>query len=300
MKVIVGFITLTLLAGVADAIEPSPLVWTTHGNRAAESIPAGNGDIGVNVWTEENGDLLLYIGKTDAFDESCRLLKLGRLRVHFSNNPFAKGQPFRQELDLLKGEILIAGGQGANTVTVRVWADANQPVVHLETDAATPIEQTVRLELWRFEKRPLQQQPEKHGVDGLSATEPPMQYPDTVVDTAKTPGLANQLVWYHRNEVSVQPVSLKLQGLDPAKCAPDPLLGRTFGCAVAGDGFVPENPTTLKISTPATRTHVIICPLTLQTSATDWLKALAEQSARLRKLPLELNRTAHRQWWGEF
>ncbi len=286
---------LLCLFSAAGAVPELPqMVWTTHGNRSADSLPAGNGDIGVNVWTEEDGDLLLYIGKTDAFDESGRLLKLGRLRVHFSGNPFAKGKPFRQELDLRQGELLITAGQGSNAVATRVWVDANQPVIHLETDAVTPLEQTVRLEMWRTEKRPLQHPWEKHAVDGLSATEPPLQYPDTVAD------VADQIVWYHQNQATVYPATLQVQGLDPAPCGRDPLLARIFGCAVFGEGFVSVDSRTLKTAARAARTHVSICPETLQTNCGAWLSGMAMQTVRLRKLRLEDARAAHRAWWSDF
>ena len=44
-------------------------------------MPCGGGDIGLNVWVE-NGDILFYIAKSDAFDENNTLLKLGRVRIH--------------------------------------------------------------------------------------------------------------------------------------------------------------------------------------------------------------------------
>ena len=45
------------------------VVWKTPGRDAADSMPLGNGDIGLNVWVEDDGDLLLYIGKGDAWSE---------------------------------------------------------------------------------------------------------------------------------------------------------------------------------------------------------------------------------------
>lgn len=62
-------------------------------------MPLGNGDIGLNVWGEEDGDLLFYLSKTDAWDENARLLKLGRIRVSLRPNPFRAGLPFRQTLN---------------------------------------------------------------------------------------------------------------------------------------------------------------------------------------------------------
>ena len=196
---------------LATTSGPPALVWTNHANRAADSIPAGNGDIGINVWTEDNGDLLLYLSKTDAFDEHGRLLKLGRLRVNFS--PAIQTTP--QELKLRDGVITLGTG-------IRIWVDANHPVIHIEAENAAPFEQTVSLEMWRTEKRPSQHHLDRHGVDGMSATEPPLFHPDTIAV------IPDQIVWYHRNAASVYPVSLKLQELDQAQCPPDPLLGRTL------------------------------------------------------------------------
>ena len=96
-------------------------------------MPLGNGDMGLNVWVEEGGDLLFYIGKTGACSESARLLKLGRVRDRFSPNPFAMGQPFRQPLKLSTGEILIEGGKPGAEIKLLVWVDVNQPVIRLKS-----------------------------------------------------------------------------------------------------------------------------------------------------------------------
>ena len=62
-------------------------------------MPIGNGEIGANVWVEENGDLLFYLSKTDAWSENGRLLKLGKVRVALAPNPLQQGGTFRQTLD---------------------------------------------------------------------------------------------------------------------------------------------------------------------------------------------------------
>jgi hypothetical protein len=46
------------------------LVWDTPGKNSSDSMPIGNGDIGANVWVEQNGDLLILISKTDSWDEN--------------------------------------------------------------------------------------------------------------------------------------------------------------------------------------------------------------------------------------
>ena len=72
----------------------------------------------------ENGDLLIYLGKSDAFDENNTLLKLGRIRVKLTPNPF-EGKEFKQELVLKDGNIVITG---ANNTRVTVWVDISNPV----------------------------------------------------------------------------------------------------------------------------------------------------------------------------
>src|SRR5215471_5550184 len=185
---IAGLLCLTIMQCRASAGSASDynVVWPSHSNTSANSMPAGNGDIGLNVWTEQDGDLLLYIGKTDALDEQSRLLKLGRLRVHFSNNPFAAGAAFSQTLDLTNSEIRITAGTGSNALNLRIWVDANNPVAHIEAQSPTAFSQSVVLEPWRTNSRALYTW-EAHGVDGLTATNSPMQYPDTVVDTSQAP-----------------------------------------------------------------------------------------------------------------
>ena len=42
------------------------VTWTTLGSSDEDSMPVGNGDIAANVWTEQNGDLVLLIAKSDA------------------------------------------------------------------------------------------------------------------------------------------------------------------------------------------------------------------------------------------
>jgi len=140
-----------LFAPAADPLDSCNVVWTTPSADSSGSMPLGNGDLGANVWVEANGDLLAYLSKTDAWDATGRLLKLGRLRVHLDPNPFAAGRPFRQTLRLRQGEILIE----AAPVTVRVWADAHAPVLRVEAASEQPLSVTVGLEVWRTAPRTL-------------------------------------------------------------------------------------------------------------------------------------------------
>ena len=119
-------------------------------------MPLGNGDIGLNVWAEKDGDLLFYISKTDAWDEIGRLVKLGRVRVKFQPNPFLDGLPFMQALKLREGQIEIRAGKPESAIDLKVWVDANHPVIHIDGSGKQPFHAQVSLEMWRTEKRMLQ------------------------------------------------------------------------------------------------------------------------------------------------
>src|SRR5258708_2885662 len=98
--------------------------WDTPGPGSAQSMPLGNGDIGLNVWVEKNGDLVFYISKTDAWGgepdaqkdpwmkQGGILMKLGAIRVSISPNPLDKSSAFKQILKLSTGEILVREGEG--------------------------------------------------------------------------------------------------------------------------------------------------------------------------------------------
>src|SRR6476469_8679991 len=107
------------------------VVWNSPSRDASGSMPLGNGDIGLNVWVEAStGDVLMLIGKTDAWDENSINLKLGRFRLKLTPNPLAAGAAFRQELKLRTAEIEISLGDA----TLRLWVDANQAVIRIELD----------------------------------------------------------------------------------------------------------------------------------------------------------------------
>ena len=82
-------------------------------------------------------------------------MKLGRLRLHFSHNPFAAGKPFRQALRTDEGSIEIAAGQDGRELRARLWVDANRPVVRIETESEQAFTLETRLELWRKDDRTL-------------------------------------------------------------------------------------------------------------------------------------------------
>ncbi|MCX6880556.1 MAG: DUF5703 domain-containing protein, partial [Verrucomicrobia bacterium] len=137
----------------ADPLDACNVVWDSPSRNSSGSMPIGNGDIGMNVWVEENGDLLLLIGKTDAWDENGRIVKVGRVRLTLTPSPFVKGQQFRQELKLRDGMIEITGGAPGAATVAKVWVDVNRPVIRVECAGPQPFDVTAKTEVWRTEKR---------------------------------------------------------------------------------------------------------------------------------------------------
>lgn len=290
------------LAQGADPLLASNVVWDSPSQDSSGSMPIGNGDIGANVWVDPNGDLLLLISKTDAWCQNSRLLKLGRVRITLSPNPLTAGKTFRQELNLRKGAIEVTLGAPDAATTLRVWIDANRPVVHVESQGRSPHEMTARLELWRTEKRPFHDYEwfscwHMRGTDFDNKPKDLQLYvtPDTVADVPRG------LCWYHRNEESVWPIGMKLQGFESVMGQfKDPLLHRTFGAAIRGAGFEKTAPNTLTAK-PAASHSLAIYPLTAQTdTAQAWLDQLNAAVDKLEKIDLARARAEHEKWWNDF
>jgi hypothetical protein len=244
----------------ADPVNRYDVVWNELGHSSADSMPIGNGDIGLNVWTEQNGDLCFYIGKTDAWSEDNKgpwgLMKLGKIRVSLNPNPFTNG-PIMQALRLHDGFIEVRGGQAA----VRVCVDANRPVIIVQCDSPTPVEMTVAYETWRTKAR---------GNYSADVT-----VPDT----------KNRVIWYHHN----------------TKASDPRLKDWTFGAAIAGDGFVSANATTLHSATPAAHQSINIYPLTVHPSSTaEWQSQLESLVATCQKVDAQQAWADHLQWWHAF
>jgi alpha-L-fucosidase 2 len=270
-------------------MDHSNVVWDTPSKDSSGSMPLGNGDIGLNVWVEENGDLVFYIGKTDAWNENARLLKLGRVRIKCFTRPV----PFSQTLVLGNGTIEILVGK----ITLKVWVDAHRPVIRVEAEGKEPFDLEVGLEIWRTKDRDLTGLEADSAYGLADGPEPIIETPDTIV-----PAGNHQILWYHRNPKSAWETSVKHQGLPEwIPIAKDPILHRTFGAAIQGPGLANKNPTTLKSTQTKHKFLVSIYPLTCQgVTAKEWQDKLDRQISDIEKTELEQARRSHEKWWSNF
>ncbi|MBI1925373.1 hypothetical protein HYR99_14120, partial [Candidatus Poribacteria bacterium] len=250
------------------------------------------------------GALVFYISKTDAWNENGSLLKLGRVRVQLSPNPFTTQTSevsktsevyFQQTLKLRQGEIEIRAGAGDSQVTLRVWVDALHPVVRVEAESAKAFEIRIVLEIWRHQKRLLTGGEIPYQLGGSPA--PVYIHPDTTLE-----GQQGRIVWYHRNPTSIWEDTMKVQGLESLMGGlSDPLLHRTFGGVIQGEGLISENATMLKSEGARKRFTVSIYPHTQQTATPeDWIRAVEGSIAHIEALDLEKTRSEHQAWWNQF
>ncbi|RYG09624.1 MAG: hypothetical protein EOO07_23550, partial [Chitinophagaceae bacterium] len=146
-------VSLWLITGTACSQEKESdnVIWTSQSNNSSESMPVGGGDIGLNLWVEK-GEVYLYLSRSGTFDENNTLLKLGRVKVKFSPNPF-DGKTFKQELILKDGYAEISGSNGKLNTQIKVWVDVSNPVIHLDVKSNQKIITEASYESWRFEDR---------------------------------------------------------------------------------------------------------------------------------------------------
>jgi hypothetical protein len=286
----------TALATENPFVPVNDVTWTTLGHNENDSMPIGNGDLAANVWTEQNGDLVLLVAKADAWTELGKLVKLGRVRIQLTPNPFMGAPDFKQLLRLEDGSIEITSGANA----VLVWVDANRPVIHIEAKLEHPAAMQARLELWRTKSHPYDESsPDKGGLFEMGNHAIPLNFEaDTVL-----PANANQVSWYHFNSSSLYPIVLQQEHLQSVlQKYPDPLLHRCFGAVLTGPGLISSDDHTLRSEAPGRNLRVDLIGLTKTGSAspTDWKADIDSLVKKVNAAPLSVARAAHQQWWRGF
>lgn len=273
------------------------VVWHTPSKNSLGSMPAGNGNIGINAWAESDGDLIFYLSKTDAWGGDGRLLKLGRIRISISPSPFKQGNPFLQTLDLKDGIVHIKAGKRNEKIDINLWVDANHPVVDVDIKSKQPVKITARFETWRKKRRLITNPVYKGSFYGISDLPKIYVYPDSILQTRK-----NEIIWFHRNKHSIWEKNLKLQGLGNwAKRHKDPLLDRTFGGAICSRQMMKVNGRTMETKKPVNAAQIQVYALCRQIPVIDdWITALQNMIQTTRALNEQNRLIAHKQWWQSF
>ncbi len=263
----------------AEQVGHYNVVWESPSVDASGQMPLGNGDLAAGVYAIEDGDLYLLLAKNDAFTYNGDLFKTGRVRVSLTPNPFAKGKPFRQTLDLPTGSIRIE----ADGVSLRIWADANRPVYHVQVDSPQEISVRAEPELWER-------------IDGCSwnKTSAPVDPPTQDVRLERD----GQILWYFAvGDRSVYPSEMEYYDVEHMTSEfPDPYRFNTFGNLLESpDLSLTEGSLAGKGKSFDIRIHAL-AEQTPKVSA--WIEAIEDQAAR----PIDVTKdwSEHCRWWSAF
>jgi len=278
---------------LANEVDPYDFTFDTLGINARDSMPLGNGDISLNVWTYPNGDVGLLIGKLDAFAQtgdgegpnSCfSLRKIGQVRMSLEPSIFKEASDagtFKQTLVL--GEAAIHIGDGDSEL--KVWVDKNRSVIHTELSANRKVVMTVENDSFRT-----------HAVKGEN-------HADIVFH-----GHPNQLIWcYHdpRTTTSYRGASegdVIEQNLPGAEYLPR-YTTVTFGALLEGDGLTSVDSTTLRSQeTTHCRTDINVLRDSREKEATPdkWLPLIKAQTEKNKAVNTNTAWKEHLGWWRGF
>lgn len=286
-------LTLMVGCGVCFAEAPSPYVvaWRTPSPGDAGSMPLGNGEISVNAWIEPSGALKFYIGRTDAWDDNGRLVKVGGLTIKTGCD--ASGVDFEQRLDVRSGVMTAQWGPAGNRASLALWVDANRPVVCVELETTLPSAPEAWIDCWRTNVAALPKGEVSDTTHGLK--EPLVVEPDVILKSQE-----RAIGWYHRNERSGAPAELaRVQGMADFTRV-DPLLHRVFGAWVTAGRAERVGDTVLRSARGTRHAFEVTVPALHPATAEAWLSLACASAAEAARVPLAERRAAHEAWWSAF
>jgi hypothetical protein len=269
-----------LASATAESVSRYNVVWETPSADHTGQMPLGNGDIAAGVYAIEDDNLYLLLSKNDAYTYNGDLFKTGRVRISLSPNPFAAGKPFRQTLDLDRGSIVIE----ADGVKIRVWADANHPVYHVQIDSPRRVRVSATPEFWER-------------MDGCqwNKTAEPIDPPTQDVRVERN----GRILWYYAvGDRSVFPAEMEFYDVpEMVEKFPDPFRFNTFGNLLESRDLELHDGELRGIGKAF---HIRIHALTKQApEVSDWIAAIETQADRS-AMNVHKDWQEHRRWWSDF
>ncbi|MEP7233501.1 MAG: DUF5703 domain-containing protein [Ginsengibacter sp.] len=226
--------------------------------------------------------------------ENGRLLKIGKVVINVSPNPFVDEKTFIQTLDIYNGKINIRSGSGVNAIQLNVWVDANHPIIHLDADVPNTTHLTAYTQIWRNKVDTMK----KLEVSDLNYF--PEEYGPTIIQPDVLMKEPDEVVWYHHNpEVPGFKLNLKMQGLENFPLQ-NPLKDRIFGAEMGGYNFRKKDDSTL-VSSSGQQRNLQIAILTQQPSTPGkWLASI--ETVINKKLVTSTKKfyEQHAAWWHQF
>jgi hypothetical protein len=274
------------------ALDDLNVVWESPSEDHHGSMPLGNGEIGLNAWADPEGDVHFYIGRLDSWSAGGHLLKVGKVRVSLSPSPLTDGAEIRQTLGLRHGRMTVAI-DGPNPTELRLWVDANHPVIHLTSRSEQAVRMTAHIESWRTE--PYTPAADSRVSDPYSPLQSVVQ-PDVFLQ-----GPDDRIGWYHYNAESFGPKeTMEFQGLDGYEDFVDILANRVFGAVITAEGGRRVDKAT--VLAPASDAHRlnVYCLARHPSDPADWLRAMEGTIEATESVDFDDRASAHEEWWRAF
>lgn len=222
----------TYIIAQPPALDDYNITWTSQSRNSSESMPVGGGDIGLNVWVENN-ELLIYFSRSGCFDENNAMLKNGRLRLRLNPSPFSN-ENFTQQLVLKNGNAVINTLKNGIKAIINIWVDVYNPAINIQIESNKTVTAEAIYENWRFADR-LQKGKENNANSWKWASHVNViTYKDSVGYNG------NDVVFYHHNKKpNVFDATVQQQGLAHVKDSIyNPLQNLCFGGVLTGRNFI--------------------------------------------------------------
>ncbi len=259
--------------------DPYNVVWNSPSVDHTGQMPLGNGDVAAGVYAIEDDALYLLLSKNDAFTYNGDLFKTGKVKIGINPNPFSEGKVFKQTLDITTGAIKIS----ADGLEIRVWADANNPIYHVEINSPQEIAIEANVESW-----------ERFDNASYNRSAEPLDRPTQDVIIKKD----DQIITYYAvGDRSVYPTELKYYEVEHmASEYPDPYRFNTFGNLIESpsltlkEGALKGSGKSFDIRIHARGEQ--------EKDINTWLAKLKQQAKRT--IDLDKDWASHKAWWSAF
>ncbi|MEI6138872.1 MAG: DUF5703 domain-containing protein [Mariniphaga sp.] len=282
-----GLLIHSLAFGSENQVSRYNVIWNTPSKDATGVMPIGNGDIAAGVYAIENGDLFLLLAKNDAYTFMGDIFKTGRVRISLKPNPFMTGKLFLQILDLATGSI----GIEADGVKLRIWADANRPIYHVEINSQKEIAVSAQPDLWkRIDHTSFNVTKFYTSAGGWLPDAEPTQ--DVQLERN------GKLIWYYPvGDRSILADDLKFYNVGQmATKSQDPFRYNTFGNLLESADLKLSG---ASLSGNGKSFDIRIHALTMKAPvSTKWVETIERNAAQ--PVALKKDWENHCQWWAEF
>jgi alpha-L-fucosidase 2 len=276
------------------------VIYDKPGSDHFASMPSGNGDIAINCWTENSKDIVLLIAKNDAWEESSVLCKIGKVRISIPTEiPIHEDANFSQRLNLYESEITIKTSEDE----LKIWVDANNPVIHFECHSKTDKKIMVNLEWYRKEDCDLPWKTRQGSIFRRFGDNGDLYESKMYKDTLSS--VDNAIVWYHCNKLPENDgvkINMELQGLKGyLDNVQHPLTGRTFGAWIEGENLINCDDETLQSKKDCnTHNFSIVCTSEFPSSGEQWLENTKKKVELIQQLEKKESVALHKKWWEGF